>query len=64
MATERLKNISGDDLDVPTPDGQFVTVPAGHSAEFEKEHARSLRQQTDKWERYESRATSDTKDKE
>lgn len=64
MATTRLKNISGIDRDVPTPDGGWVQVLAGHSAEFETNHARSLLQQKDVWERYESRSASENKDKE
>lgn len=51
MATVKVRNISGDDRAVPTPDGRVVEVPANHQAEFETEHARSLLEQSDVWER-------------
>lgn len=51
MAMQRIRNISGKDRSVPTPDGRVVDVPANHQAEFETEHARSLLAQSDVWER-------------
>lgn len=63
--TIRVKNISGDDREVPLPNGHRVTVAANHSEEFEAEHARDLLQQKDVWERYQSKAKADdAKDKE
>lgn len=62
MALVRVKNISGDDREVPTPDGRVVTVPANHSEEFEADHARGLLSQKDVWERFESRSTAKDKD--
>jgi hypothetical protein len=64
MATVRIKNISGIDRDVPTPDGGWVQVPAGHSAEFDADHAKGLLQQKDAWDKYESEKKTDAKDKE
>ena len=51
MATQKIRNISGQDRAVPTPDGRVVEVPKGHQAEFDTEHARSLLQQSDVWSR-------------
>lgn len=64
MATIRLKNVSGNDREVPTPDGRVVTVAANHSEEFETDHARDLLRQSDVWAKYESKAkASDATDK-
>lgn len=57
MATVRVKNVSGVDREVPLPGGGYVVVPANHSHEFESAHARSLIQQEEVWQKYESRST-------
>lgn len=62
MATMRVKNVSGSDREVPTPDGRVVTVAAGHSEEFDTDHARAMLQQPDVWAKYESRADKTEKD--
>ena len=49
MATVKLRNISGTDREVPTPDGGYVVVQANHSHEFDAEHGRGLREQADVW---------------
>lgn len=51
MATIKVRNISGEDREVPTPDGRVVLVPANHQAEFDTDHARALVNQSDVWER-------------
>ena len=51
MATQKIRNISGEDRSVPTPDGRVVEVPANHQAEFEADHAKSLLTQSDVWEK-------------
>jgi hypothetical protein len=58
MATQRIKNISNTDREVPTPDGGYVIVPQGHSHEFDSEHAKSLLEQSDVWEKYKRRKTT------
>lgn len=65
MATIRVKNVSGKDREVPLPNGKRVTVPSGHSEEFETEHAKSLLEQTDNWTKYvPAKSAGDTQDKE
>lgn len=54
MATTKIRNISGNDLVVPTDDGDFIEVPANHQGEFDADHAKALLQQTDVWERVKS----------
>lgn len=51
MATTKVRNISGGDRVVPTPDGGIVTVEANHQGEFESDFAKSLLQQSDVWEK-------------
>jgi len=51
MTTMKVRNISGSDRDVPTPDGQVVTVVANHQAEFDTDHAKGLLSQSDVWEK-------------
>lgn len=49
--TIKVRNISGNDLDVGPQNALHATVPAGHQAEFPAELARSLLEQRDVWER-------------
>lgn len=51
MATVKVRNISGRDLVVPLPNGGYAVVKANYQHEFDAEHAKSLVQQTDVWER-------------
>ena len=51
MATQKIRNISGVDLVVPLPDGGRVVVEANHQGEFEADHAKSLLQQSEIWEK-------------
>ena len=51
MASVKVRNISGVDLVVPTPDGGRVVVEANHQAEFDADHAKSLLAQSDVWEK-------------
>ncbi len=50
MATTKVRNISGADRDVPTPEGQVVHVAANHQEEFDTAHAKGLLAQSDAWE--------------
>lgn len=51
MATQKLRNISGKDRQIPTPDGQVLDAPANHQVEVDEALAKSLLQQSDNWER-------------
>ena len=59
MATTKIRNVSGRDLQVPLPRGGYAVVPANHQHEFEAEHARSLLAQQDVWAKVESPAKKD-----
>jgi len=48
--TTQVTNISGVDRDVKLPSGQWLTVAAGATAEFDATLAEQLVQQTDNWE--------------
>lgn len=49
MATVRVRNSSGRDLDVRMPGGLFRTVRAGEHLETIREHADALLEQADVW---------------
>jgi hypothetical protein len=51
MPTTKIRNVSGEERDVPTPEGGVVTVPANHQVELDSDHARSLLEQADNWEK-------------
>lgn len=61
--TIKVRNISGNDLQVGPPFGPFVDVPANHQHEFPSDTARSLLEQSDVWERV-SDKKPEAKDKE
>lgn len=54
MATTKLRNVSGRNLQVVLPNGGYVVVEANHQHEFDAEHAKRLAQQSDVWQRVES----------
>lgn len=62
MATQKIRNISGKDRQIPTPDGKVLDAPANHQVEVDADHARSLLQQKDNWEKVDSPRKAEDKE--